>query len=266
MPSETGCGLVFMTGGTFALGDTGAYRAAPLQNMVTVNAFALDAYEVTVDRFRRFWNAGHPAPAGSIVYPSGSLRWEGTVNEPIATAERCNWTQRSLGAHPINCVDWWTAQAFCVWDGARLPTEAEWEFAARQQPGAGLTANRRFPWGNTPPAASCDRAHWNRCPGNDGTTTRRVGSFAPSAGFFDLAGNVWEWTGDLFSSYAESACWGGVARENPRCTTSATGFPTIRGGSWVSTSTTLLAGASRDDAYRPTTRSALVGFRCARSR
>jgi len=268
--AETGCGVVFLVGGTFTLGDMGASRATPVQRGITVGGYTLDAYEVTVARFRRFWDAGHPAPM-AVVYPSGPARWEGPVAEPLdAAADRtCNWGGTGREYHPLNCVDWPTAQAFCAWDGnglGRLPTEAEWEFAARQHLGVGLSPDRLYPWGMASPVGGCTRAQWGRCPGDDGGASRRVGSFANTAGFFDLAGNVWEWTGDLFANYTDPTCWGGVMRENPRCATNGTGYPSIRGGSWFSVDAPLLSGASRDDAFRPTTRSPIVGFRCARTR
>jgi formylglycine-generating enzyme required for sulfatase activity len=270
MPSEPGCGVVFLVGGTFTLGSPRALRASPVQPAIGVGGFVLDVYEVTVARFRRYWEAGHPTPM-ALAYTHGAVRWEGPLTEPLTHGAdpSCNWGAPNRDYHPINCVDWPTAQAFCAWDGngaGRLPTEAEWEFAARQHPGAGLSPDRFFPWGDNAPDVRCDRAQWMRCRGDDGGATRRVGSFANTAGFFDLAGNVWEWTGDLFAPYSDPRCWGGAARENPRCAVNATGYPTIRGGSWFSLDAPMLSGATRDDAFRPDTRSPLVGFRCARTR
>ena len=268
--SESGCGVVFLTGGALSLGDASGYRAQPTQPSITVGGFTLDAYEVTVARFQRFWADGHPAPAGNAVtYPDGPARLTGAVVEPTAPtmgAEACNWGVMGREYHPVNCVDWSTAQAFCAWDGGRIPTEAEWEYAARYTPAAGLTAGRRYPWGAAEPMTTCDRAHFARCMGTDGAATRRVGSFDNAAGLFDLSGNVWEWTADRFALYADRRCWGGAARTNPRCAVNDTGYFTIRGGSWVSPDRQLLQGSSRDDAYRPESRSALVGFRCARTR
>lgn len=266
-----GCGTHAMPATTspVTIGEAGVNAADPPRR-VSLRAFLIDRYEVTVERFRRFWDAGHPAPM-AVAYPSGPAPWEGAVAEPLdAAADRtCNWGATGREYHPLNCVDWPTAQAFCAWDGnglGRLPTEAEWEFAARQHPGVGLSPDRLYPWGMDSPVGGCTRAQWGRCPGEDGGATRRVGSFANTAGFFDLAGNVWEWTGDLFANYTDPTCWGGVMRENPRCATNGTGYPSIRGGSWFSVDAPLLSGASRDDAFRPTTRSPIVGFRCARTR
>ena len=263
--SESGCGIVNLLGGPLALGDTGSFRASPVQRMITVSAFAMDAAEVTVARFRRFWDAGHPAPPPVILYPGAVVTWSGAVTEPGA-AGACNWSAPGRDYHPVNCVDHPTAQAFCVWDGGRLPTEAEWEFAARFTLAAGLNAGRGYPWGEASPTAGCDRAQWARCPGDDGGATRRVAQFANTAGFFDLAGNVWEWTADAFASYTDPNCWGGRPQTDPFCPRGASGYPAIRGGSWISDSVTLLRAASRDDAYMPGTRSAILGLRCVRAR
>ena len=263
--SETGCGLVYLLGGTFTLGSTEAFRASPPQSRITVGAFAMDAYEVTVARFQRFLDAGAPRPPADVVYPGGLFRWSGRVSAPD-TGPGCNHGIAARQYHPLNCIDWSTAQAFCVWDGGRLPTEAEWEFAARHVLSAGLDAGRMYAWGNAIPASDCDRAHWNRCPGDDTAATRRVGRFAPSAGFYDLTGNVWEWTADIYAPFTDRVCWGSVPRENPRCALGAMGYPSTRGASWNTTDRYFLRAATRDDAYTPTTRNPAVGLRCARTR
>lgn len=281
-PAERGCGRVTITGGTtpFAMGDwdTAAVGASPVQAMITVNDFVLDAYEVTVARFRRFWAAGHPAPTGAVLYPGGSIAWTGSVAVPDTSTGGpydyyCTWST-AVGArelHPINCIDWPTAQAFCVWDGGRLPTEAEWEYAARGRYGAPY---RAYPWGDETPSETCDRAQWNGCPGEDGAWTRRVGSFAPSGELFDLAGNAFEWMADLYTEdYTPSACWGGIRRNNPLCndtTASLYNYHSCRGGS-LNDST--IGGAQRRlrTASRfgsPLTgpdRRNFIGMRCARS-
>ncbi len=272
-----GCGLVPVTGGTFTMGaDAPALRASPT-HPVTVRDFSLDAYEVTVARFREFWAVGHPSPGASVSYPAGPLAWSGTVTEPVGTAMyggTCNWSASpgAREAHPINCVNWWTAQAFCVWDGGRLPTEAEWEYAARGV-SDGRPIPRVFPWGDDAPlggrSAPCDRAQFNTCAGEDGANTRRVGSFAPTGGFYDLAGNVWEMTADFFSEYTDTGCWGTGPRTDPLCTSGSA--HTDRGGWWgnpsdtTANNTNLLRSATRG--YDPPSASYEgLGFRCARSR
>jgi formylglycine-generating enzyme required for sulfatase activity len=265
---ERGCGMVAIAGGTFTMGEEApAHRATPLQPGMTVGSFVLDAYEVTVARFRRFWSAGHPAPAGPIVYPGGSIAWAGSVVTPITGATDNNWSASagSLELHPINAVTWWTSQAFCVWDGGRLPTEAEWEYAARGRTTGGLTAPRVYPWGNADPSMDCDRAQWNRCPGDDGGSTRRVGSFAAADRIYDQAGNVWEYLADNMAEYSDVGCWNGTHLTNPICNTGPTGDRVFRGAAWRYADVTGLRSASRNF-DTPTGGSSLVGFRCARTR
>ena len=276
--SRPGCGLVAIPGGTFDMGAPApAVHASPVRP-VTVGSFHLDAYEVTVARFRAFWEAGRAAPTGPVRYRGGSLPWSGSVSAPIGAAMyggTCNWTPvaGAREAHPINCVDWYTAQAFCVWDGGRLPTETEWEYAARGLRD-GRAVPRSFPWGDEAPAGvrggSCDRAHFNACLGDDGASTRRVGSFAATGGIYDLAGNVWEHTADFFAEYASPSCWGTFPRTDPLCA-SDTGSHTVRGGWWgnpndsLTNNANLLRAATRGF-DGPGTRYEGLGFRCARDR
>lgn len=276
-PAERGCGAIAVPGGTFAMGATdGAARATPVQRHVTVSDFAMNAHLVTVARFRRFWNAGHPAPTGAIAYPGGRLSEALVVSEPTAPPQyggSCNWTTTAGGRefHPINCVNRATAQAFCVWDGGRLPTEAEWEYAARGRAVAGLTTPRSFPWGDQlPSAAPCDRAQFNACTGDDGANTRRVGSFPSSGGLFDMAGQVWEWMADRFVPYTDPTCWGDVARTDPLCALTTASDFAVRGGFWgnprdtLANNVAILRSATRGF-DPPTSAYEGTGFRCVRS-
>jgi len=267
--TERGCGVVALTGGTFAMGEIGANAATPVQSNITISPFAIDAYEVTVARFRRFWDAGRPAPTGPIMYSSGSIAWAGTVREPVRTTtlKLCNWspTAATRESHPLACLDWWTAQAFCVWDGGRLPTAAEFEWTSRHRAAGGMTVPRTYPWGNETGSPGCDRAQWNFCKGDDTAPTRQVGSFAGTPDIFDLGGNVREWLADSYVAYTDSGCWGGAARTNPLCSLGATSLREYRGGSWCSTTIDTLKSAARY-ARSATSPNDFLGFRCARNR
>jgi formylglycine-generating enzyme required for sulfatase activity len=144
----------------------GTYMRENPKETVAVKPFALDLTEVTVDAYTRCVN-------------------EGKCSAPGAADRLCNWGQRGKGCHPINCVDASQANSYCSWAGKRLPTESEWEWAAR-----GQERGTTHPWGNEDPGS---RACWNRR--DEGTCP--VGAFAlgdSSEGVHDLGGNVWEWT------------------------------------------------------------------------
>jgi formylglycine-generating enzyme required for sulfatase activity len=208
------CAAKAVPGGTFNRSNDGAFPA-------TVSDFALDVYEVTVGRFRAFVNAGKgtqasPPATGAGAHPKiAASGWDPSFNAGLAatTAElraglACNpmypaWTDApgANEAKPINCVTWFDAFAFCAWDGGRLPTEAEWNYAA-----AGGSEQREYPSGATmdPTKASYD------CTGDGsgaGACTFAdllpVGSRSPQGdgkwGHADLAGNVWEWSLDWYA-------------------------------------------------------------------
>ena len=180
---------------------------------VTVQPFALDVTEVTADGYAACVRAGACTADG-------------------LEGEEATYGVAGKGAHPINYVDWNQATAYCRWAGERLPTEEEWEWAARGQ-GRGTT----YPWGYVAPGS---RACWNR---QDGTCA--VGSYltgdAPG-GIHDLAGNVSEWTASNYDAYARVTRGGGG------------GFPAA----------SPLRAADRHG-QAPASRGLDLGFRCART-
>jgi formylglycine-generating enzyme required for sulfatase activity len=259
---------VLVGGGSLQMGQVEV--SGSTQRDVTVGSFSLDAHEVTVARFRRFWESSPPKPSGLIAYPGGSIDWDVIWNagwELSGASSRtadptCNYgdTLADRELHPVNCVDWFSALAFCVWDGGRLPTEAEWEFASRGRALPGLSAGRTYPWGNETP--DCGRAHYDLCDGGDGPGTEQVGTRASSGDLFDLAGNVSEWTADRYGLYGET-CWPDEALTDPLCGHLDVDLRSYRGGSW-SRPADELAGAWRG-AYPPMVGSdSAIGFRCAR--
>jgi formylglycine-generating enzyme len=225
------CDSIVLPGGTFRMGRGAKGRDAipPApgdiynsdafdvpEHSVTLSKFALDRFEVTVGRFRSFvaaydgtppkdgfgdrlgwrseWNSKLPARATlEKGLPCALSEWGGTWTESVGLNEN----------KPINCINWYLALAFCLWDGGRLPTEAEWEYAA-----AGGDENRPYVWGDGPRPPCTTELN---CPsmvvyGNsDPLRFRPVGSTPLGVGrwgHFDLAGSVGEWVFDAFDEYA----------------------------------------------------------------
>jgi formylglycine-generating enzyme len=242
------------------------------EHSATVASFYLDTFEVTVGRFRKFWSAftgtppSHDAAAHPLIPGSGwQSGWNGNLASSQATLTvnlkcdptRQTWTDAAgpNEMYPINCVSWYEAFAFCAWDGGRLATEAEWEYAA-----AGGEANRLFPWGSDDPSVNIARA-------NDQYSAVSpliaVGSHPTGKGRWghqDLAGSMWEWGLDWGAGTWYSGA-GAVCSNCANLTASAQRV--ARGGSWNFNSSRLRA------AYRgyftPTSRANDVGFRCART-
>lgn len=258
--------MVTIVGSTFTMGREDADHASPVQVNVTVGDFVMDAYEVTVARFRQFFNAGYQPWPNPIAYPNGSqlVVTEQTLIEPEETCKsscKYNWSRTIADreAFPINRVHWNVAMSFCAWDGGRLPTEAEWEYAARgREVGTDLKSGRLYPWGDSAP--TCDYANLAGCPLGDGPARVTPGRL-PTAGIFDLAGNVAEWTADRFQEYG-SFCWPGYLLEsNPLCRDTSDARNVLRGGSYGSDANGLTLSFERKPSEL---RSAPVGMRCVR--
>ena len=182
------------------------------------SVFYMDAHEVTVGQFKEFLKS-------SGYKPDVSIDWNRV------------YQYSPNDSHPMVLVTWHDATAYAKWAGKRLPTEKEWEFAAR----GGLT-DKKYSWGNDETQAR-DYANYEGTGGNDkwGESPAPVGSFKPNGyGLYDIAGNVWEWCQDWYDS-----------DERVRV---------LRGGSWYG-NTGYLRVAARNGNY-PNNGINRGGFRC----
>jgi formylglycine-generating enzyme required for sulfatase activity len=218
------------------------------QHTVTLGPFYIDRHEVTNALYKKFLDKNPRWRRDRIqarLHNGNYLKhWDGD-DYPKGKAD-----------HPVTNVSWYAAVAFCRWAGKRLPTEAEWEYAAR-----GGLAGRAFPWGDEP----ADKTRANYAGSGVGGTTR-VGSYpANGYGLFDMAGNVWEYTEDEWGPYTSSAQVNPVAGGNlfpDETFLSVTTRRVIRGGSYGGAPVNLRAAYR--DSHPPDGARDFVGFRCAR--
>jgi formylglycine-generating enzyme required for sulfatase activity len=148
---------------------------------------------------------------------------------------------------PVVGVSWYDAESYCKWAGARLPTEAEWEYAARGPEGW------IYPWGDDSP--NCDLAQYHGCPGHT-VPVRSLPNGTSWCGALGMAGNVWEWVADWYGKEYYSVS----PLENP-INTEDTGLKVLRGGSWTS-APYVICGTVRFRNH-PDFANDIVGFRCA---
>ena len=215
--------MVQIAQGSLRMGSTeGSRDERPVHDVAVAASFEMDVTEVTAAAYQRCVDGrGCEAP----------------VNGPF-----CTFGKRGKENHPINCVSWDDADAFCRWVGKRLPSEEEWEHAARGPEG------RKYPWGDAPPDG---RVCWRRWMSKLGTC--EVGSFPSGDSPFhvhDMSGNVWEWTSTVHSPGYDRPHHGALRVH--------------RRGGWGDVNPSDFRAADRGRA-RPADRYDVVGFRCARS-
>ncbi|MDI1447786.1 bifunctional serine/threonine-protein kinase/formylglycine-generating enzyme family protein [Polyangium sp. 6x1] len=248
LPSST-ADMILVPAGSFTMGHAKEGKTEKPAHSVTISKpFYLDRTEVTAEDYARCVAAGKCAR--SSVHGAGVDEAEATKFAPY-----CTEADPAKARHPINCIDHGQASKLCAFLGKRLPTEAEWEYAARGKD------ERRFPWGEEPVA--CTFGNFARaagqCTGRE-KGTMPVGSFPDHAspfGALDMAGNVWEWVADGFDPGAYTK----GERKDPLVTTGAKGV--IRGGSWDFASSA--AKTTTRYAFDRATGHVSTGVRCAKN-
>jgi formylglycine-generating enzyme required for sulfatase activity len=213
--------MVHIPGGTFDMGSNEGGDDEKPVHAVRLAPFSIDRTEVTVAAYAVCVGAGRCTTADH------------------GRKDACNAGKSDRRDHPINCVDWSQAAAYCAYAGKRLPTEEEWEYVARGPEG------RIYPWGDAEPSS---QLCWSR---DAGQGTCAVGSHPSGAspfGVLDMAGDALEWTKSPYCSYSGGDC--------------AESFRVVRGGSWGVLAAMAVRGGVRGK-LAPSYRSHYLGFRCA---
>jgi formylglycine-generating enzyme required for sulfatase activity len=217
--------MVSIPAGTFQMGSNDGDSDEKPVHSVNVRAFRMDRTEVTTAAYEGCVRVGRCSAAD--------------------TGDYCNSGKTDRGNHPINCVDWTQASTYCGWVNKRLPTEEEWEYAARG------TEGRKYPWGSTEPGNQLCWKRWD-ANSNTGSGTCAVGSFRAGDspfGVADMAGNVWEWTSNGYSGdYSKNRTDAARVR---------------RGGGWGDDDASVVRSSVRSR-RAPSNRNSNLGFRCAR--
>lgn len=257
--------MAVVPGAEFVMGNDDGAQNGDARHSVRLSGYCMDVGEVTVDDYVACAKANKCNP------PASTQRWNGmTENDRANSREFCNFGHDDRLDHPMNCVDWFDANSFCAWKGKRLPTEAEWEYAAVGGDG------RSYPWGNDAPDGGRANACGQECSSirpeerhnvtplfeeDDGAAiTAPVGSYPDGAspfGVLDMAGNVREWTADWYAPYATGL------QVNPKGPANGS-TRSARGGSWDTWGVADFASAFRTW-FGPSVRVSNLGFRCARS-
>ncbi len=239
---------------------------------VTVNEFHIDPHEVSVKRFRAWWNATprYWPPANASFFKAGSkdLKWRNSW--PTAPTEPptsgCTWAGATSDINddkPINCVDWFTALAFCMSEGKRLPTEAEWELAAGGD-------DRLFPWSDPgtedDPFAEgdidCVHALKGSCTPLSASATSTVWGRS-KYGVWNMAGSFSEWMLDAHASSYSGVTAGSVDPITDPSTL-VTNNRLTRGGSHLNIAAALRVAARSATSIAATAPDSQIGFRCAK--
>lgn len=229
-PKPAPPGMIYIPVGWFWMGcspsDERCYKDERPYHRVYLDAYFIDKNDVTVKEYSKCVKTG--------------------ICKKPSAGKYCNYTLSGKGNHPVNCVDWDQANAYCNWVGKQLPTEAEWEKAARG------TDGRIYPWGNDWDASKVCLNPSSTC---------AAGSYPQGAspyGVMDMAGNVMNWCVDLYYRYYYSY----TPDHNP-VNTEWGKYRVLRGGSWGNGDQTNLRLSNRVN-DSPTDGSLDLGFRCVR--
>jgi len=230
---KDGMVLVFIPAGKFMMGsNTGLADQQPVHE-VTLDPFWMDQTEVTNSMYAKCVDVGTCKVPAKVESQTHTIYYGNS----------------QFDSYPVIYVDWYSAKTYCEWVDRRLPTESEWEMAARGEDG------RTYPWGNEPP--NNNLLNYNSAVGD----TVKVGTYPSGAspyGVLDFAGNVWEWVADRYDGSYYSV----APTANPKGPDLG-GKRVLRGGSWHGTADLIQSTLRRGDS--PSWEDQYLGFRCAAS-
>ena len=224
--------MIDVPASTFVMGAENTLPEEKPAHEVKLNAYQIDRFETTVGQFRQFVFAKQYQSSAEQANKPGGENWR--IDDIPSRYD-----------YPVRFVSWWDATKFCEWQGKRLPSEAEWERAARG------TDSRRYPWGNDFDAARVS-------PNQDVAMTGFFASNASPVGAYDMAGNVWEWVNDWYDAQAYGYP---NANDNPHGP-DKTDQKVLRGGSFTNGPDDLRT--TRRIKNDPTSSHRDVGFRCGK--
>lgn len=229
--------MVLIPGGEFVMGsDTGEEDEKPAHS-ISLEPFYMDVFEITNGLYKACVDSGNCSE------PRHENKGGYTVN----------WFKLpKFENHPVVFVDWNQAKDYCEWRGGDLPSEAQWEKAAR-----GSSVDKIYPWGDAAPI--CQQGAENGAKYDDDdkcndTGTESVGSYSPNGyGLYDMAGNAWEWTGNWYDAYP-----GNTEHDFDFGNT----YRVVRGGSWNGNASYL--EVSERHRFHPNNHLSYISFRCVR--
>ncbi len=240
--------MVFVSAGPFVRGskdDVGTEEERP-QKTLNIDAFWIDRTEISVADWRKCVEAG-PCRNTQKLYREYKAKKK-------KRPEQCNYGQEGRENHPMNCVSWHGARIYCKWAGKRMPTEAEWEKAARG------TDGRLYPWGNQ--KADCSRACMIKqslygCGQRTSCPVKSKGKRGMSPyGAYDMAGSVYEWVADTYTR----DFYMNAPQDNP-VNKARTAQRPVRGGAYSSDDDGVRT--AKRSSFEAKARTRFVGFRCA---
>lgn len=242
--------LVFVKGGTFKMGSIVGEKDEQPVHRVKISDFFIGKYEVTNSEFVELLNEKGNQYNDHALWIKLEGKWR-DLKCRIYEKDSVFYVEKGYENYPVNFVNWYGADAYCKWRGGRLPTEAEWEYVAKDLGKHGRASRK-------PSDGPIDDFAWSSV--NSNNNTHKIGTKKPNAlGIYDMQGNLYEWCDDWYdvNYYAKSK------RKNP-VNKIKSDYKVMRGGSWANDATMLRT--TNRNAIKPKINKINIGFRIAYSK